>query len=54
MNDRHWLTQEEIDAAQRELDMSKARDKVWEKIILGLIAIYLIGIFYDVFAGYLP
>jgi hypothetical protein len=54
MNNRPWLTQEEIDAATLEFERSKARDQVWIKIIIGLIAIYFCGIFYDVIARYLP
>lgn len=51
---RPWLTQEEIDAEQRELDMSIERDKVWLRIAVGLVLIYAGYITYDLVKGWLP
>lgn len=51
---RPWLTKEEIDAEQRELDMSKARDDAFLRIAAGLVLIYAGYILYDVVAGWLP
>jgi len=50
----NWLTQEEIDAEQRELDASIARTEWWLRIALGLFAIGIIASLYDAVKGYLP
>lgn len=54
MNNRPWLTQEEIDAEQRELDMAIERDKVWLRVAIGLVLIYAGYILYGLVAEYLP
>ena len=51
---RPWLTQEEIDAEQRELDMSMARSEVWLKIAVGLVLIYAVYVIHDAVRIYLP
>lgn len=54
MNNRPWLTQEEIDAEQRELDEGIQRDNWWLRIVAGLVVIGMIASLYDAFSGYLP
>lgn len=54
MNNRPWLTQEEIDAEQRELTADISRNNFWIRIAVGLVAIGAIASLYDAVKGYLP